>query len=647
MSEEKSAEKQMAECGACRAIVPIDCEICPSCGVKFGGVSDETLGECGACGALQPIDSTSCSECGVSFVSDDVIDVMSGWLSSTGITIHNLFSRFDSNNDGIISSEEFREGLLSLKLADLPPSQVERLVNAIDEDGNGSVEISELSHTFGQEYIPEEHTTDEEIVEDTTEDELIEAAEEVESVTESEEEDSTEEVESESEEEESDEEEEEATEEVESEEEEEESTDADDESEQEESTEEDEESEEEEEESEEEEEESEEEEEESEEEEEEEEDLSEEQIDPEMILKKLARGIIYAGMTPKTAFDSFDLNSDGVIDGPELQKAVKRVAGTTLSDSEVSLLIKRWDSNPKDGAIDPSEFVNALEEATPTSLKMKNKKKVGKNFPTPLQSFLMGKTANDAVYPIVHFLMITFIGLWVVNGLGILVDGSGGPIVYEGHTDEAGFDHTSTVWDLCTSDMENIPDPCTGTVSVGELYPCVKEIDPNGCKNSLTPFSGESSSMPAGFYLDGIIMMVLGIIGLSVGLWLHLVHAPALREVAKGQSKGNDDEEDSDDDDDEDSDDDDDEDSDDDDDEDSDDDDDEDSDDDDDEDSEDEDDDAIDVGDWVGLEVDDEEYFGEIVEFDDDNGTVTIETEDGDEVTGDQDDMFMDEDDDE
>ena len=91
MSEDKSAEKQMAECGACPAIVPIDCEICPSCGVKFGGVSDETLGECGACGALQPIDSTSCSECGVSFVSDDVIDVMSGWLSSTGITIHNLF----------------------------------------------------------------------------------------------------------------------------------------------------------------------------------------------------------------------------------------------------------------------------------------------------------------------------------------------------------------------------------------------------------------------------------------------------------------------------------------------------------------------------------------------------------------------------
>ena len=43
------------------------------------------------------------------------------------------------------------------------------------------------------------------------------------------------------------------------------------------------------------------------------------------------------------------------------------------------------------------------------------------------------------------------------------------------------------------------------------------------------------------------------------------------------------------------------------------------------------DDDDIDVGDWVGLEIDGEEFFGEIVEFDDDEGTVTIETEDGEE----------------
>ena len=71
MSEEKNTETQMAECGACRAVVPLNSDTCSSCGVRFGGVSDETLGECGACGSLQPIDSTSCGECGVSFVSDD------------------------------------------------------------------------------------------------------------------------------------------------------------------------------------------------------------------------------------------------------------------------------------------------------------------------------------------------------------------------------------------------------------------------------------------------------------------------------------------------------------------------------------------------------------------------------------------------
>ncbi|DAC41208.1 MAG TPA: hypothetical protein D7H83_01545, partial [Candidatus Poseidoniales archaeon] len=65
------------------------------------------------------------------------------------------------------------------------------------------------------------------------------------------------------------------------------------------------------------------------------------------------------------------------------------------------------------------------------------------------------------------------------------------------------------------------------------------------------------------------------------------------------------------------------------------------------EDDDDYDDDDIDIGDWVGLDIDGEEFFGEIVEFDDDEGTVTIETEDGEEVTGDQDDMFLEDEDDE
>ena len=189
-------------------------------------------------------------------------------------------------------------------------------------------------------------------------------------------------------------------------------------------------------------------------------------------------------------------------------------------------------------------------------------------------------------------------------------------------------------------------DPCQGTVSVGETYPCDPTLDANKCQNSLTPFSGTdgASSMPAGFYGDGIFMMILGVLGLAAIAYLHLLYAPSLRErVKKGTSKEDDNEstdeveesdeqevieeddeyeeenaleapvdleivEDSED-----------------------------------EEDEDEDyDDDIDVGDWIGIEVDGEEFFGEIIEFDDDEGTVTIETEDGEEVTGDQDDMFLD-----
>ena len=261
-----------------------------------------------------------------------------------------------------------------------------------------------------------------------------------------------------------------------------------------------------------------------------------------------------------------------------------------------------------------------------------------------MQKFLMGKKANDIFYPIAYFLMVTFIGVWVVNGMGLLVDGTGGTIVYEGGVDSYGEEVVVTNWNLCQSDaLEVLPDPCFGTVEVGETYPCDPAVDPDDCANSLTPFSGDdgASSMPAGFYTDGIIMMVLGALGLGLTAFLHLIYAPALRDKVKGKSgktssESSEEEDDEDDDSDEEDDEDDDSDEEDDEDDDS-----------DEEDDDDYDDDDIDIGDWVGLDIDGEEFFGEIVEFDDDEGTVTIETEDGEEVTGDQDDMFLEDEDDE
>jgi hypothetical protein len=119
---------------------------------------------------------------------------------------------------------------------------------------------------------------------------------------------------------------------------------------------------------------------------------------------------------------------------------------------------------------------------------------------------------------------------------------------------------------------------------------------------------------------------------------LHLIKAPEWRARVKAMKEFEDDksdasettdEDDGDDDDDDDHDDDDDDDHDDD-------------DDDDHDDDDDEDDDDIDIGSHIGLTFDDEEVFGKIIEFDDDEGTVTIEEDgSGDHITGYQEDMFI------
>ena len=156
MSDDKKEEIAMAECGSCRSIVPLNSENCPECNISFSGVSDEALGECGACNGLVALDSTKCSHCGTIFVADDVVEVLRKWLEETGISIPMLFNKFDKDGDGQIDSSELKSGLLSLNLADLPPSQVERLIKTIDEDGDGRIDLGELHETItGEKYLPD------------------------------------------------------------------------------------------------------------------------------------------------------------------------------------------------------------------------------------------------------------------------------------------------------------------------------------------------------------------------------------------------------------------------------------------------------------------------------------------------------------
>ena len=200
-------------------------------------------------------------------------------------------------------------------------------------------------------------------------------------------------------------------------------------------------------------------------------------------------------MTAGEAFEEMDSSSDGMIDAPELQKGIQKIAGEKLSPKEVTLILNYLD-NDGNKRIDPNELLKALDDLHRIQ---PGKNPRTKTVSSPIKKFLMGKKANDIFYPIAYFLTVTFIGLWVVNGMGLLVDGSGGTVVYEGGVDQWGGDIREANWNLCESDaLEEMIDPCQGTVAVGETYPCDPAIDANKCENSLTPFSGENgaSSMP-------------------------------------------------------------------------------------------------------------------------------------------------------
>ena len=518
MSEE-NLDVPMAQCGACNSIVPLDSESCPNCGVRFGGVTDEQLGECGSCGAIIPVDSESCPECGASFVAVEETQVDEPTVD-TAVAVSS--EDLDDLNDLILPESEVEESVdevddtpVEEDISDVEEPEIETHEDPVEqevEEADQSEDLSESTEaevddepdidsfiddveepTIEEETEPvEEEAVEEEVVEEehSSEDSSQEVVQEVNFEEETEaEEDSDTAVEAEAEAESSEEDTEEDVTEEES----------------------------------------------------EEEKPAEEAIEDSaiaMAFDNLALAIADSGMTAAEAFGEIDTSEDQLIDAPELQKGIEKIAGEKLSPKHVTAILNHLD---KDGnrRVDPNELIKALEDLR-IGIQPGKMPKI-KTFPSPVQKFLMGKAAKDIFYPIGYFLMITFIGLWVVNGIGLLVDGTGGTIVYEGGLDEYGDEIDVANWNLCQSDaLEEIPEPCFGSVEVGETYPCDPAVDPDKCANSLTPFSGENgaSSMPAGFYNDGIFMIVLGIVGVAIIAFLHLKYAPALRERARAGKKG-------------------------------------------------------------------------------------------------------------
>ena len=608
MTDEEIEAAAMAECGACRAVIPIDSTECPECGTNFSGISEDELGECGACNALVPLDSTRCPKCGVLFVADDVVDILRQWVADTGINIRKLFEKFDENSDGTIDSNELKQGLLSLNLADLPPSQVDRLVAEIDADGNGVIDLDEFDQILmGETSVESDGEVDSDEPEDTEEvstvfddgeDESDEEVE-VETVAETEDGESVEDDDASEEAMVDDEETEETAEE-------EPVHDADDE---EETTIDDEDF-----------------------------DLEDESDEQEgegdaessqtgrstlAALSALADLMDEHEISAQRLFNELDADGNGVVSITELKVMIEEKYGDELDIEQVNAIMDSADADG-DGTLDITEFIGSMEDYETMEELVEEK-----IFPSTWQKRMMSKSWNDTVWPILHVGFGLLIAIFIANGLFGFVDGSGGNIAYE------------------PNDSGLIP---SGNIVEGDIYPCDEKFQKDGCRNSLTPLAGEngSLSMPTNFYWDGILFIILSAIGMGATLFLHLVKAPewrarakAMREFEEDKSDAVDaseeDEEDEDvdesgDDDDVVDDD-------------------ESYDEEDDEESEYEDedegededgDDDIDIGSHIGLVFDDEEVFGKIVEFDDDEGTVTIEEDGtGDLVTGYQEDMFI------
>ena len=609
----------MAECGSCRAIVPADSSECPECGISFSGVSDDALGECGACNALVPLDSTKCPECGVVFVADDVIDILRTWMANNKMDVKTLFGRFDTNNDNMIDSGELKDGLLSLNLADLPPSQVDKLVDAIDEDGDSLIDLAELQSIIGGEELVSEDSEesedsdgeeidDSESIQDTEVFDDDSQDEEAEEFEEESDEDEIEEVADEHEE--SDQ----SVDEVEESEEDEDSLSIDTDEEivpsEEDYEEEYDES--------------------------EQDEVIEEPAEIESsadrstseILELLLDVIEEEDISLANAFGDLDDDGDRLLTSDELVTKLNQILPDGMSESEADALLETMDSDG-DGNIDMVEFVNAIEkhEDSIATLDDEDAESV-KTFPSEWQTRFMSKKWHDTFWPLIHASFgILIVGL-LVNGLFPIVDGTGGMVELEIRADSQ-----LTEWQLTDGTI----------VAEGDAYPCDPEIQEGECKNSLTPLAGKASSMPGKFYWDAIVLLTLAGAGLVWSLYTHLILAPGWRarvkamkdvdadrtEVQESLEESEDkseaesdsenevedeekseqaddfvDEEDDDGDDDEES--------------------------------------APDIGDYVGLDIDGEEYYGTILEFDDDEDTVVIEDEEtGDEIVGYQDEMFI------
>jgi len=349
-----------AQCGACQEEIPADSKSCPKCGVSFSGVKEVDMGECGSCEAIVPLDSKSCPNCEIAFVLDDLLQSVNSWMKSDGLSVDDVFGKWDHNDDGVLSGYEIKMGLIEAEIAVLPKNEIERFIHQLDLDNDSMISLTELNTALmlddddaDEETDSSEDSDDVESDGDSDDDESDDGDDESDDEDESEDD--------------SDDDDEEDDDDSEDEEESDDESDDDDDEEDDDDPEDEEES----------------------------EDEEDDSDDETTLIDELSKLVRESDENIKSSFNDFDSNKDKRISGKEFRETVEKYFSDSFDENKINELMEALDED-EDGTIDLIEFVDGIE--SPDAVKETIEEKKKPEGPTDTQIWLMRNEEN--LFPI-------------------------------------------------------------------------------------------------------------------------------------------------------------------------------------------------------------------------------------------------------
>ena len=79
--------------------------------------------------------------------------MLANYLADSGQSVFGFFNSIDLYQSGEIDTYEFQTALKKADIADLPPWDMQRLMKAVDMDGNGTINVPELELTLGRVHL--------------------------------------------------------------------------------------------------------------------------------------------------------------------------------------------------------------------------------------------------------------------------------------------------------------------------------------------------------------------------------------------------------------------------------------------------------------------------------------------------------------